>query len=146
MRKKLGAQPGDILKLVINDTLNHNNYYLRCKIAHSFKTAPGVDLFSSIVFMSEDQANYLFDIIGYNRSELSYYKLFVTGTDNLQEIGNKIVSMSPGHTLIFDIQQVRLSFELLENYLRGFILFVTVILALLSVLFLAVYTHGKCKE
>lgn len=54
--------------------------------------------------------------------------------------------MSPGHTLIFDIIQTRLSFELLETFLNKFILFVTVILALLSVLFLAVYTYGKCKE
>lgn len=41
---------------------------------------------------------------------------------------------------------VRESFELLETYLSGFIVVVTVILASLSVLFLSLYTLSKCRE
>ena len=35
---------------------------------------------------------------------------------------------------------------MIEEYLNGFVLFITLILAVLSVLFLTVYTYGKCKE
>ena len=35
---------------------------------------------------------------------------------------------------------------MLERYLNGFVLFITLILGVLSVLFLTVYTYGKCKE
>ena len=45
-----------------------------------------------------------------------------------------------------EISEVRQSFELIEKYLNGFVLFITAILAVLSVLFLTVYTYGKCKE
>ena len=41
---------------------------------------------------------------------------------------------------------VRESFETMTSYLQGFVALVTVILASLSILFLFVYTHGKCKE
>lgn len=34
----------------------------------------------------------------------------------------------------------------METYLQGFVALVTVILGSLSVLFLFVYTYGKCKE
>jgi ABC-type antimicrobial peptide transport system permease subunit len=34
----------------------------------------------------------------------------------------------------------------MESYLQGFVALVTVILGSLSVLFLFVYTYGKCKE
>lgn len=44
------------------------------------------------------------------------------------------------------MNSVRESFETMESYLQGFIALVTVILATLSVLFLFVYTYGKCKE
>ena len=56
------------------------------------------------------------------------------------------MSMSQAHTVVQDIKQVKLTFLLIENYLSGFVLFITLILAVLSVLFLAVYTYGKCKE
>lgn len=52
LRKKLGAQPGDIVKLVVNDTLNNHHYYMRCRLMHSFKMAPGIDLFRDMVFMT----------------------------------------------------------------------------------------------
>lgn len=41
---------------------------------------------------------------------------------------------------------VRESFETMGSYLQGFVALVTVILGSLSVLFLFVYTYGKCKE
>jgi ABC-type antimicrobial peptide transport system permease subunit len=41
---------------------------------------------------------------------------------------------------------VRESFETMETYLQGFVALVTVILGSLSILFLFVYTYGKCKE
>jgi hypothetical protein len=47
---------------------------------------------------------------------------------------------------VVEISEVRQSFELIEKYLNGFVLFITAILAVLSVLFLTVYTYGKCKE
>lgn len=34
----------------------------------------------------------------------------------------------------------------METYLQGFVALVTVILGTLSILFLFVYTYGKCKE
>lgn len=34
----------------------------------------------------------------------------------------------------------------MESFLNGFIVFITLILATLSILFLGVYTYGKCKE
>jgi ABC-type antimicrobial peptide transport system permease subunit len=34
----------------------------------------------------------------------------------------------------------------MESYLEGFIVIVTVILAILSTMFLFLYTYGKCKE
>lgn len=46
---------------------------------------------------------------------------------------------------MFEMNIVRESFELLEKYLKGFILLITVILGTLSILFLFIYTYGKCK-
>jgi hypothetical protein len=51
---------------------------------HSLKMMPGIDLYSSVVFMSESQARYIHDIVGYNSTQLSFYKLFVSGVSNLQ--------------------------------------------------------------
>ena len=65
---------------------------------HSMKAAPGVDLFRSLAYLSESQAEYIFKAIGYDNSQLHYNKLFITGTGSLKEIGNKILSMSPDHT------------------------------------------------
>lgn len=96
--------------------------------------------------MTQSQGEYLFKAIGYDLDNLQYCKLLLSGKADLQEIGNHITSISPDHTQVRVIEQVKLSFSLIEEFLNGFVVFITAILALLSILFLAVYTYGKCKE
>jgi ABC-type lipoprotein release transport system permease subunit len=110
LRKKLGAQPGDFFRLMVNNTLTGQSYFFRSRVTHSMKVAPGVDLYRSFAYMTESQASYLFEAIGYNTSQLHYNKLFITGVGGLKEIGNRILSMSPDHTSVIEISQVRLSF------------------------------------
>ena len=54
--------------------------------------------------------------------------------------------MSPEHTQLFEMALIRESFEVMTGYLAGFIVVVTIILAILSALFLSVYTYSKCSE
>ena len=35
---------------------------------HTLKMMPGIDIYSRMVFMSESQAKYLFEIAGYNNT------------------------------------------------------------------------------
>lgn len=79
-------------------------------MTHSLKAAPGVDLFRSFAYVSESQASYIFKSIGVNLTELHYNKLFVMGDVSVKEIGNKILSMSPDHTSVVEIADVRVSF------------------------------------
>lgn len=60
LRKKLGVVPGDFYKLNIRNIQTGKSYLLRCRINHSFKIGPGIDLFSSIAFFSEEQAKYIY--------------------------------------------------------------------------------------
>lgn len=64
LRKKLGALPGDYFKLHVKNALTGLEYVLRCRIMHSFKIGPGLDLFSSVAFFTEKQAEYLYSIVG----------------------------------------------------------------------------------
>jgi len=84
LRKRLGVMPGDVIKLYVNETQSATSFYLRCRVMHSLKMMPGIDLYSSVVFMSVSQARYIHDIVGYNSTQLSFYKLFVSGVSNLQ--------------------------------------------------------------
>jgi predicted lysophospholipase L1 biosynthesis ABC-type transport system permease subunit len=84
--------------------------------------------------------------VGASISDIKYEKLFISGSNNLSPVGNKILSISPEHTQLFEMGLVRESFETMETYLHGFVALVTVILGSLSILFLFVYTYGKCKE
>ena len=110
LRRRLGARPGDNFKLLVNNTHTGKSFSFRCRIMHSMKAAPGVDLFRSFAYLTQDQAQYIFKAIGYNTSELHFNKLFVTGKSGLKEIGNKILSMSPDHTEVVEISDIRLSF------------------------------------
>ena len=47
---------------------------------------------------------------------------------------------------MFEIEFVSHSFELLEEYLNGFIILITAIMSVLAVLFLFLYTLGKCRD
>lgn len=53
LRKKLGISAGDSYKLIVSNSITQKSYYIRCRIVHSFKIGPGLDLFSSIAFISE---------------------------------------------------------------------------------------------
>ena len=79
LRRRLGAKPGDNFKLLINNTMNGQHYSFRCRVMHSLKAAPGVDLFRSFAYLSQDQAEYIFKAIGYDVNQLHYNKLFITG-------------------------------------------------------------------
>lgn len=146
VRKKLGANAGDYVKLSVNNTLTGQQYSFRARIMHSFKASPDMDLFGDYAYMSQAQGRYLCEAINYNFDDIGYGQLLITGVPNLQEIANKIVSISPDHTEAVVISEVRLTFSLIERYLNGFVLFITLILAVLAVMFLGVYTYGKCKE
>lgn len=80
---------------------------------HSFKVSPSVDIYSNYAFMSEAQGKYIYNAIGYNASSIGYYKVLITGVPSLQEIANKITSMSPDHTQAVLFSQVRLTFSLI---------------------------------
>lgn len=97
LRKTLGASAGDYYKLTVSSGLK--KYSLRCRIVHSFKIGPGLDLFRPIAFLSEQQAAYLFRILQ-QETPLKYEKLFVSGSD-LSGVGAKILSLSPEHTQMF---------------------------------------------
>ena len=99
----MGARPGDNFRLMVNNTLTGQHYYFRCRVMHSLKVAPGVDLFRSFAYLSESQAEYIFKAIGYDLDKFHYNKLFVTGVPGLKEIGNRILSMSPDHTEVVAI-------------------------------------------
>ena len=111
LRRKLGASAGDYFKLLVNNTLTGQGFYFRCQVMHSLKVAPGVDLFRSYAYMSEQQAHYIFQAIGYDPQQLHYNKLFVRrqaasgehAASGLQEVGNRILSMSPDHTEVVEI-------------------------------------------
>jgi hypothetical protein len=64
LRKKLGAIPGDYFKLIINNKDKDLSYYVRCRIKHSFKVTPGLDLFTPHAFVSEEQAQYIYQVLG----------------------------------------------------------------------------------
>lgn len=64
LRKKLGVLAGDYYKLRVSNKNNQKTYYLRCRIVHSFKVGPGVDLYSTLAFISEEQAAYIYEIMG----------------------------------------------------------------------------------
>jgi hypothetical protein len=53
LRKKLGASPGDYYKLHVSNPKTGVSYLLRCRIMHSFKIGPGLDLFSNVAFFSQ---------------------------------------------------------------------------------------------
>lgn len=52
LRKKLGASPGDYFKLHVRNAITGLEYTLRCRVMHSFKIGPGLDLFSSVAFFT----------------------------------------------------------------------------------------------
>jgi hypothetical protein len=60
----MGARPGDYFILTVNTTDTKKGYYFRCRVTHSLKVAPGVDLFRSFAYMSQEQAAYIFKAIG----------------------------------------------------------------------------------
>ena len=53
LRRLLGARPGDYLKLTVASASNNKYYQLRCRLMHSLKIGPGLDLFSPVAFISE---------------------------------------------------------------------------------------------
>ena len=65
LRRLLGATPGDYFKLSFGNPQTEQYYQIRCRIMHSLKIAPGLDLFSPVAFISEEQANYLYKVVGY---------------------------------------------------------------------------------
>ena len=64
----------------------------------------------------------------------------------MKQVANKILSMSPDHTDMFEIGFVSQSFALLTNSLNGYVVGITAIMSCLAVLFLFLYTLGKCRE
>lgn len=94
LRKKLGAAAGDYFKLHVSNAVTGVKYLVRCRILHSLKIGPGLDLFSNVVFISQEQAEYLYRIVGADIGEIRFEKLFITGQD-LSAVGNKILSISP---------------------------------------------------
>jgi len=64
LRKKLGVMAGDYYKLRVSSVKTGKKYFLRCRIVHSFKVGPGIDLYSSLAFISEEQAAYIYRIMG----------------------------------------------------------------------------------
>lgn len=78
MRRFLGANPGDLFRLKVKNPNNGKHFLLRCRITHALKIGPGLDLFSKIAFMSEEQANYIYRILG-REGDIHYEKLFITG-------------------------------------------------------------------
>jgi hypothetical protein len=52
LRKKLGASAGDYFKLHVRNPTSGVEYVLRCRIMHSLKIGPGLDLFSSVAFFT----------------------------------------------------------------------------------------------
>lgn len=73
---------------------------------HSMKVGPGLDLYSSLTFISEEQTRYIYETIGADPKLLKYEKLFISGV-GIEGVGNKILSMSPPHTQLFEINSVR---------------------------------------
>jgi hypothetical protein len=53
LRKKLGASPGDYFKLHVRNSATGTAYVLRCRVMHSFKIGPGLDLFSNMAFFTK---------------------------------------------------------------------------------------------
>jgi hypothetical protein len=56
LRKKLAASPGDYFKLHVRNADTGVAYVVRCRVMHSFKIGPGLDLYSNVAFMSQSQA------------------------------------------------------------------------------------------
>ena len=70
------------------------------------KVGPGLDLYSSLAFISEYQTKYIYDTVGADINLIKYEKLFISG-EGIEGVGNKILSMSPAHTQLFEISSVR---------------------------------------
>ncbi len=65
LRKKLGVNVGDFYKLQLFNSQNLSiSYYLRAQITHSFKAGPGFDLLGEKAFISTQQADYIYRIMG----------------------------------------------------------------------------------
>ena len=64
LRKKLAASPGDYFKLHVRNAETRSAYVIRCRIMHSFKIGPGLDLFSNVAFLTQQQAEYLYSAVG----------------------------------------------------------------------------------
>lgn len=94
LRKKLAASPGDYFKLHVKNAETGTRYVVRCRIMHSFKIGPGLDLFSTVAFFTEQQAKYLYEAVGASTADIKFEKLFIAGSD-LSAVGNKILSISP---------------------------------------------------
>jgi hypothetical protein len=64
LRKKLAASPGDYFKLHVRNAETGTAYVIRCRIMHSLKIGPGLDLFSNVAFLTQQQAEYLYSAVG----------------------------------------------------------------------------------
>jgi ABC-type antimicrobial peptide transport system permease subunit len=105
-----------------------------------------MDLLRPQAFLTEQQAKYLLRILGHNDT-IKYEKLLISApADQLKQIGNKILSISPEHTQMFEMNIVAESFELLEKYLSFYIILIATIMGTLAVLFVFLYTLGKCRD
>lgn len=51
-RKGLGVLPEDFTILYVENKLTGKSYQFRCQIMHSIKVGPGLDLYSSLAFIS----------------------------------------------------------------------------------------------
>lgn len=72
LRKQLGASPGDFFKLHVRNAENGLAYSVRCRVMHSFKIGPGLDLFTRVAFMSQEQAEYLYKSVGASVDDIKF--------------------------------------------------------------------------
>ena len=63
LRKQLGVNVGDIYKMKVYNYDKDIKYFMRCRIAHSFKAGPGFDILRKQAFISQEQAAYIYRIL-----------------------------------------------------------------------------------
>ena len=78
LKIQMGAKVGDLYKMRVSSKRIPYSFNIRSRIVHSYKVGPGMDLVRPQAFITEQQAQYLYRILGYNTT-IRYEKLTIEG-------------------------------------------------------------------
>ena len=99
-------------KMKITNQDNNKTFYIRSRIVHSLKAAPGFEILKYYCFISQQQANYLYSVLEEKDKKVDENeKLWIQGdASDLKGVGAAIVTMSPEHTQMFEISFIAHTF------------------------------------